>query len=231
MKDEANNLDFVRPWAEIGRDRSVPVAESDVVTVVVGCFDSLVRPGLTGALSEGRCIRILARDVQSAALESIVVTRAPQVVVVNETVAGSVLECLRGIAPRTGVLVLAHDPSREFGMGVLATGATCLARNVSAADLVATVRRVAWGDRMFIAADGVRVERCYPSDAPTLTGREIDVLRCLSKGKSHAETACHLHIGVRTVHTYTARLCHKLSVKGKQELIGMPLPTDSTRDG
>jgi DNA-binding NarL/FixJ family response regulator len=218
-------------FAQFWREGSVPASESGVVTAVVGCFDSLVRQGLMAALGKESGIRILVADVQDAALADAVVARAPRVVLVNDTVVGAVLERLRVVAPAAGVLVLAHEPSRKLGMRVLATGASCLARNVSAAELIATVHHVALGARMYISAEGVRVERCYPSDAPALTQREIDVLRCLSQGKSHAETAHDLHIGVRTVHTYTARLYRKLNVTGKQELIGMPIPTDATRYG
>jgi DNA-binding NarL/FixJ family response regulator len=118
----------------------------------------------------------------------------------------------------------------EYGLRVLAAGATCVARNASRAELLAAVYLVARGERMFMSADGERVQRRYPSGAPILTRRESDVFRCLSEGKSHAETACDLGIGVRTVHTYAARVYRKLNVRSKRELIAMLPPSDPGRD-
>jgi DNA-binding NarL/FixJ family response regulator len=111
-------------------------------------------------------------------------------------------------------------------MRILAAGATCVAWNASSTDILAALHLVAQGKRLFVSASGHRLERRYPSDVPSLTPRETDVLRHLSRGRSHAEIAYDLRIGVRTVHTYTAQVCRKLGVRGKHELIGMPVPSE-----
>lgn len=97
----ANGPAPIVPW-EMTRcpDVSRRVAESDECAVVVGCFDSLVRPGLTGAQCEDRHVRVLLRDVQSADLEAIVVAHTPRV---------AIFERLGEIAPPTGVLILARS--------------------------------------------------------------------------------------------------------------------------
>jgi DNA-binding NarL/FixJ family response regulator len=193
------------------------------VGVVVGRFDPLMRPGLAEALGEGRAVRIRAIDVEDAKLEALVLRHLPRVVILDERAARAMLECLREVAPATGVLVLAHEPSREYGMHVLAAGATCLASNLSTEDLLAAVERVAQGERMFIAPDGRRVVRRYPSDAPPLTPREVEVLEHLSRNRSNAEIALALKIGVETVRTYVARVLRKLGKRSRQELIGVPI--------
>jgi two-component system invasion response regulator UvrY len=200
-----------------------------MVTVVLGRFDPLVGPGLAGILCADRRLHIVASGLTGAGLHEILARAAPCVVVLDE--AADPLRRIRGIAPATRILLLAHDPSLEDGMRALACGASCVAWNACAADLLAAVHLVARGDRLFMAADGRRFERRYPDNAPDLTPRETDVLRHLSQGKSHAETARDLRIGVRTVHTYAARVCRKLGVSSKQELIGMPIPDEPHDNG
>ncbi len=198
--------------------------ENGIVTVAVGRFDPLVHSGLMAILGADRRIDVLADNVGEDQLEPVVKQQAPRVLVMAEAAKSSLLERLGEIAPATRLLVLAHHPSRAHGMRVLAAGATCVAWNASAADILAAFHLVAQGQRLFVSASGHRVERRYPSDVPALTPRERDVLRHLSRGRSHAEIARDLRIGVRTVHTYAAQLRDKLNVRGKHELIGMPLP-------
>ena len=135
--------------------------ENGIVTVVVGRFVPLVLAGLTVTLSEDRRVRIPARDVEDAELERVVMRQAPRVAILDEPAAGWAPGRLREIAPATGVLILAHKPSRSYGMRMLAAGATCLARNLSGAELLEVVHLVADGERMFISADGARVRRGF----------------------------------------------------------------------
>jgi DNA-binding NarL/FixJ family response regulator len=206
------------------------MSEGGIVTVVVGCFEPLVRGGLTAALSEDRRVRLLASDVGGTEFEDVVARQAPRVVIVDKRAARVVLERLREVAPATGVLVLADDPSKAYGMFVLAVGATCLARNASTEELLKAVHIVARGGRMFMSGDGHLVERCYPSDAQLLTKREREVAVYLSEDKRYSEIAFALGIGVRTVETYAARVRRKLHVEDGRELVGMPVPRSWRRD-
>jgi two-component system response regulator DesR len=207
----------------------VSATEDEIVTVVLGRFDPLVGPGLADILRTDRRLQILASGLKDAELQDVLVRASPRVVVVDEVTAASCLLRLRAIAPATQVLVLAHHPTRADGLGVLAAGATCVAWNTSPGDLLDAVRRVAQGERMVVSADGERVHRRYPENAPSLTPRETDVLKHLSQGKSHAETARDLRIGIRTVHTYATQVYRKLNASSRRELIGMPLPDDSPK--
>ncbi len=91
-------------------------SENDVVTVVVGRFEVLVGRGLADVLHEDRRIDVRAADLDSAALERSVAEMTPQVVILDEPANGSVLTRLRSIGPGSGMLVLAADPSRAYGM-------------------------------------------------------------------------------------------------------------------
>lgn len=57
------------------------------------------------------------------------------------------------------------------------------------------------------------------NDAGTLTSRETEILRTISRGFSYAETAELLGISVQTVHTHLKRIYRKLAVHSMMEAV------------
>jgi DNA-binding NarL/FixJ family response regulator len=198
------------------------------ITIVLGRFDPLVGHGLIQILRGDRSLRIVGADLDRAALEHAVASHAPRVAILDEAsvVEPTVLECLRDAQPAIGVIVLAHLPTVAYGMRLLARGASCLSKDVSGADMLAAVHIAADGRRVFADVDGHLVERSYPATA-SLTPREVEVLEYLSRGKSHAEIAHALQLGVETVRTHSAHIRRKLGVRSKRDLIGLPIPVQS----
>jgi DNA-binding NarL/FixJ family response regulator len=199
------------------------------VTVALGCFDPLVGRGLAQVLHEDRGLRIIGADLDRAALEHAAASQAPRVVVLDEAVVvqSTVLERLRAAQPAIGIVVLAHIPTVAYAMRLLAAGASCLAKDVSAADILATVHIAADGRRVLADVDGHLVERSYPAAVASLTPREVEVLEFLSRGQSHAEIAHALQLGVETIRTHAAHIRGKLGVRNKRELIGLAIPIRS----
>jgi DNA-binding NarL/FixJ family response regulator len=200
--------------------------EAGHVTVVLGRFGALVGRGLTQILNEDRDLRIIGTDLDDAALEHTVTRQPPQVAILDEAsiVKSSVLERLRTAEPAIGIVVLAHHPTVAYAMRLMARGASCLAKDVSAADILAAVHIVADGRRVFADVDGHLVERGCPTTAVSLTPREAEVMEYLGRGHSHGEIAHALQLGVETVRTHSAHIRAKLGVRSKRELIGLTIP-------
>jgi DNA-binding NarL/FixJ family response regulator len=200
--------------------------EEASLTVVLGCFDPLVGRGLKQLLHEDRELQIIGADLDRAALEHAVASEAPRVAILDEAVAAqpTVLERLRAAQPALGIVVLAHLPTVAYAMRLLAGGASCLAKDVSAAEILAAVHIAANGRRVFADVDGHLVERSYPAAVASLTPREVEVLEFLSRGQSHAEIAHALQLGVETIRTHAAHIRGKLGVRNKRELIGLAIP-------
>lgn len=199
------------------------MAKDAAVTAVVGRFDPLVDHGLAHVLGSDPKVHVIASGLEHAELERTVMDYAPGVAVLDETAEPFTLPRLRSLQPATGVIVIAHNPSRVYGMSLLTSGATCLARNISVADILAAIHLTAAGGRLFVSLDGQRAERQYPSDARLLTPRETEVLEHVSAGRSNPEIARTLQIGVETVHTHVAHIRRKLKVQSKRDLIGIPV--------
>jgi DNA-binding NarL/FixJ family response regulator len=194
------------------------------VSVVLGLLDGVVAAGVATLLGVDRRVRILACGLTAGVLEDALGQWEPQVAVLGETADRSLVERLRSTCPQTGLLVLAFDPTQEHGMGMLAAGANCVARNAPGVDVCALVHLTAQGRRFFASVTGERVERGYPADAEPLTGREREVLVLLAKNAVYQEVADELGIAVRTAEMHAANIRRKLRVRDKRELVGMPIP-------
>jgi len=197
-------------------------AWTDAVTVLLGRFGKIVARGLAGVLGDDPRIHVLASDLDADALVAEAGRRKPRVAVLHEDHEQSLRERLRAVSADVGIIVLANDPVRAYGMLLMADGASCIASNVS--DLGDIVARVSSGERIFVSSSGAVVGRRYPRDAPLLTRRELDVLRYASQAAPYAQIALALGIAPETVRRHVASICRKLGVRHKRELVGMPVP-------
>jgi DNA-binding NarL/FixJ family response regulator len=230
-ENDGSTVSQAAMWARHGSqsmaDVSRYVSEGDPVTIVVGLLEPLFVRGLADVLREDSGVDILDSGLEDSALERVIVRQAPQVAILGEATAYSGLRYLRAIQPRTGLLILAHDPLHAYGMRVLASGASCLARSASPADLLGAVHLTAQGTRVFVSSGR------YPSPTllVTLTMRETQVAQLLSEGLSNPEIARALHISVETARTHVAAILRKLNVQSRRELLGMLIPSPASAAG
>jgi DNA-binding NarL/FixJ family response regulator len=187
------------------------------VTVVLGRFEPLIGMGLAGVLRSDRRISVLASDVEGKALQREAKRQLPRVAIVDEAHELQLLTRLKASQPAIGVMVLAHKPSYEYGMRMLAAGASCLSRSATAGEILATVHLTAKGGRVFTAPDDSEPKRARPRSHPDLTDREGEVLVLIRAGEKNVEIARKLQISVNTVKTHVANVRRKLGVSSKWE--------------
>ena len=70
-----------------------------------------------------------------------------------------------------------------------------------------------------------RAELAQGSGPDLLTPREAEVLELLQSGRSNAEIADALHVGIETVRTHARRVYRKLGVRTRRELRSQTLVT------
>jgi two-component system invasion response regulator UvrY len=134
------------------------------------------------------------------------------------------LKEMRERAPKTPVLVLSVHAEDQFAVRALRAGAAgYLTKESAPAELVSAVRKVRAGGKYVSEALAEKLAASLASGGPgapheALSDREFEVLRMIASGKTPTEIAGHLHLSVKTVSTYRARILEKTGMKTNAEL-------------
>lgn len=219
MTDEAAYVDRDGRWVQIAAGRGAAAYERDVVTVVVGCCEPLLRAGLVYALSGEPGVRILHGNLDAGSLEEAVIDTQPSVVILGEAIDYALLLRLRVRPTGPAVVVIAQEQTL-FWSALEAVGIRCIARSTAVSELVAVVRCAVDFESASQGDKGSQVVSSLRGEVDLLTTRESEVLRYLREDPplKYAEIAFKMDLAESTVKTYAARLRRKLGVKSKLEL-------------
>lgn len=145
---------------------------------------------------------------------------------------------LRQRHPEMGIVVLSMHSESRFGIRALKEGAlTFISKTVAPDDLTAAIRAAARGERFVTPAMAqllvAQLSQPEPEKARLrLSGRELEVLRLMSRGRRLSEIGADLDISVKTVSTYRARLLEKLGVSNNADLVRYVMEhPDALQDG
>ncbi len=201
--------------------------KGDLITVVVGCLPPLLAGGVAGALTtDGRFQVIGAAAAAGIPFEREVDLMKPRVVVVGDQIDYEQTSRIRATsgAPRM-VIVVAARGAGLFGPLLAANGIACIAEGAPSTELGTVVYLAATEPRMSFPLRGTGGQReCLAPEIAGLTSRELEVLRCLSRGLTNSEIAASLHIGTATVRTHVGRIFDKFGHRKRREYIGIPIP-------
>jgi DNA-binding NarL/FixJ family response regulator len=137
------------------------------------------------------------------------------------------LEALKEIKqakPRLPVLVLSMHPEDQFGVRVLRTGASgYLTKESAPEELVTAVNKILAGRRYVspTLAEAMATYLSGDSQKPaheSLSDREFLVLRLIASGLPVSAIAKELHLSVKTISTYRARILLKMNLRNNAEL-------------
>jgi two-component system invasion response regulator UvrY len=135
-----------------------------------------------------------------------------------------VIERVRAVRPRLPVLIVSMHEEEQYALRALKSGCRgYVVKSGSPEELVGAVRAVLRGDRYLSAkiaqslADYLsRDGQAEPHEA--LSNREYDILCRIAKGNTVGAIAGALHVSIKTVSTYKARICKKLHCKTNVDL-------------
>ena len=195
-----------------------------IITVAIGHFGDLLALGLRAVLIDDPSVSIVAQDVTYARLPATLRVHCPSVLILD---AGALpdLAAVRTLSvehPATRLVLLGDVASAAESAQLLAFGASaCLTRDVQARDVRNAVHLASRG--LQLMPIGGKEGGGQVLD-PLLTRREGDVLVLLRQGRSNAQIALALQIGVETVRSHARSIFRKLGVASRRELIGLPAP-------
>ncbi|UGS34563.1 response regulator transcription factor [Capillimicrobium parvum] len=189
-------------------------------TVALSRFEDLIARGLTALIDDDPNLQVVAEDLDPDGLQAVLGERQPDVALLNYGSLRTPFEVheLHSAHPGTRLVVLASRPTAAEANQMLTFGATaCLSKETQARDVLNAIH---------LASRGLQVlPRARPADAALassgpepLTARESDVLALLQDGRSNAEIALALQVGVETVRTHARNIYRKLGVRTRREL-------------
>ncbi len=190
------------------------------ITVVLARFDDLLARGLRELIESDSSLTIAAAEVEYARIPVVLRAHRPAVVILDLGALDKLAEVreLSAGHPDTRLVLLGDDPSMEECAQLIAFGASaCLARNTQSRDILNAIH---------LASRGLQVMPRAASDPGggsmgtrhLLTGREAEVLPLLQQGRSNAQIALALQVGVETVRTHARNIYRKLGVSSRREL-------------
>ena len=204
---------------------------SDPIRVVVADDHPIVRAGIVGLLDAEPGIEVIGEASDGAEVVALAAELRPDLVLMDLRMpvldgaeatarilaaAGSAGSAVGTAGPR--VLVLTTYETDDHILAAIEAGASgYLLKAAPQEEILAGIRSVAAGETVLapsIAAKlvrRVRAEATAPM-APSLSPRELEVLRLVADGRSNPEIARALHIGEATVKTHLIHVFEKLEV-------------------
>ena len=201
-----------------------------MITVLLVDDEPLVRSGLRAILESEPDLTVVGEAGDGA--EALALTRAtrPDVVLMDvrmPRVDGiTATRLVSEVEPAPAVVVVTTFENDDHVYDALRAGARgFLLKRASPEDYVNAVRTVHAGDslllpeavRSLVAANAR--SRGGGLDAARLTAREAEVLRLLARGRSNAEIAAEVHLGVETVRTHVRAVLAKLGVRDRVQAV------------
>jgi DNA-binding NarL/FixJ family response regulator len=188
------------------------------ISLAVAQFEDIVNRGLQSLIEGDAHLRLVATDIPQEEMEETLRREEPDVAILNFAALASPGELreLHAALPEVRLMVMANNPSSAECRQMIGFGATaCLAKNTEARDVLHTIYLASRG--MHVLPSGA--DSAHEPVGPTpLTPREADVLELLQGGRSNAEIAATLQVGIETVRTHARHIYRKLGVSTRREL-------------
>ena len=186
----------------------------------------VVRKGIR-AILEDRFAAIAIREASSGDEALAALTEPFDAVVLDLSMPGrSGIDLLTEIKhryPKLPVLIMSLHGEEQFAVRALRAGASgYLTKSAASEQLIAAFERIVRGGRYIseALAERLAVSAGGGTDAPhdRLSDREFEVMRGIASGESVSEIADRIHLSVKTVSTYRARLLDKMGMTTNAEL-------------
>jgi len=203
------------------------------IRVVVADDQDLVRAGLVLILGAYPDIEVVGEAADGIAALDLATRLRPDVLLADIRMPGldgvEVTRRVAGpdVANPIAVVVITTFDLDEYVLGALRAGARgFLLKDAGPELLVQAIRAAATGDaligpnvtRRLLQAFADRSPQAPTQPVEPLTDREEDVLALVARGRTNAEIAAELFIGLSTVKSHIASLMAKLGVRNRVEI-------------
>jgi DNA-binding NarL/FixJ family response regulator len=202
---------------------------SGTVGVLVVDDEELIRVGLRAIIEAQPDLAVVGEAADGAEVPPLVARLRPDVVLMDVRMPGidgiqATRHLLATSAAPPKVLVVTTFENDEYVYEALRAGASgFLLKRARPREVVDAIRVVALGESLLCPAAIRRLAGSYGRrrrlPGPPLTGREAEVLRLVAAGRSNAEIAADLVLGVETVKTHVGNVLAKLGARDRTQAV------------
>jgi len=199
-----------------------------VIRALIADDHAVVRRGLKELLTESEEVAVIGEAASGREVLEQVRRAEWDVVVLDINLPDQngidVIRAVKGERPRLPVLVLTICSEEQYAVRALRAGAAgYLTKESAPEELLGAVRKVASGGRYIGPSLAERLAQRVARDSEdppheTLSDREFQVFRMLASGKTVSQAAEALHLSVKTISTYRARLLEKMALRTNADL-------------
>jgi DNA-binding NarL/FixJ family response regulator len=205
-----------------------------VITVLLADDHAIVRQGLRRLLEDCTDIEIIGEASNGQEALRLIRQSQPDIVVMDLSMPGldgiETTKQIVGEGLKTRVVILTMHATEEYAVRLLYAGAHgFVGKDAFGEEVVEAIRKVADGECYIPPTLSQNLPKRYArshgetSPLQTLSDRELQVLKHLAEGKASREIAEELHLSVKTIETYRARLSMKLELKTTADLVRFAL--------
>ena len=196
------------------------------IRILVADDHTAVRDGLTSILNAQSDLQVVAEAGTGRETVQRFRASAPDVVIVDLRMPDGdgirTIAELIAINPAAKVLVLTTYDTEEDIFNALGAGARgYILKDTTREEIIDAVRQVHAGNRFLPPSIASRLaDRVM---RPSLTPRELDVLRLVCRGRTNKEIAVAMFVSEETIKSHMKGLFHKLGVHDRAEAVGIAL--------
>jgi DNA-binding NarL/FixJ family response regulator len=212
--------------------------------VVVADDHAVLRAGLRMLISLQDDMEVVGEAGTAAGAIDVVEAQQPDVLVLDLAMPGGrsieAIQALRCISPGTRVLVLSMHDDPSFLRAVIAAGGAGYVTKRAADNALLSAIRTVHAGRTYVDVSLSEHPQPMPPAAhgdctaplpSVLSEREREVLRLVAYGHTNREIAGQLHVSIKSVESYRARVAEKLELRTRAELVRFALKNGLLTEG
>ncbi|ASU83923.1 DNA-binding response regulator [Nocardiopsis gilva YIM 90087] len=209
-----------------------PADNGGSITVALVDDEALVRAGLRALINAEDDLRVVAEADDGTGVLDLARRTRPHIVLMDVRMPRldgiqATTTLMSGLDTPPKIIVVTTFENDDYVYGALRAGASgFLLKRSRPEDILAAVRLVASGDSLLFPAAIRALAATHAQPAtpaagriPALTEREADTLRLMARGRSNAEIAAELFVGVQTIKTHVSNILSKLQVRDRTQAV------------
>jgi len=189
---------------------------------------AIVRKGLIQIISETGGMLVVGEAARASEVYEILAKKPVDILLLDINLPGvnglEILKQVKNDYPEIAVLILTMFPEEQFAFRAIKGGASgYLTKESAPEELIKALHKISSGGK-YISASLAEKLAFYigtkDTDLPhqALSDREFQVMKMLAASKTVSEIAQELHLSVKTISTYRARILQKMRMNKNADL-------------